>query len=177
MKRFISLLMATLMIAIIPTTAWAAEPVEAPSNFEEAEIDYMHYAFPSDAVILYQGEDGVIYQSNMEKQDAEGSTRSTEYNNVWIDKGKHTYGTFSVKNPHTLILTTQGTLKVECDDSNASADFIAYAGLDIAYNGTIKASQGDVRFSFRSNADYLTIQYYTNTISNKYGMRLNCWLW
>lgn len=156
-------------------TVFAAEN---PISSVAAEVDYMNYDFPEDAVILYQGEDGVIYQSNEQTADDEGIVPySTEYANVWINAGEYKASYFTIKNPHTIINTTQGTFKIESDYANATAQMVLTDGITTLANKTLKASDGDVRFSFKSNTTNLVVNYFVNKVSSQYGMRLMCWLW
>ena len=70
---------------------------------------YMSYNLPNDAVVLYQSDDGIIYQSSVE--DYQPSTQSMNYNGVWIDKDKMKLGSFSIVNPHTIVNKTNVHLK------------------------------------------------------------------
>ena len=70
MKRFFAIALATLSLcATTVTPAFAAETTDVVSqnNTATETVDYTNYDFPDDAIVLYQGEDGVVYQSNSEK--------------------------------------------------------------------------------------------------------------
>lgn len=159
MKRLFSILMTLCII------------VTSSSYAKASEIDYMNYPLPDDALVLYQNEDGIIYQSD------EITPRSMNYNGVSIDKDKMKTGSFSIDNPHTIINSTSGTFKIESGDSNVSAEMILYGGASLLADKTIKPADGDVHFSFKSNVKKLTVQYSVVKKSRTHGMRLNCWLW
>lgn len=179
MKKFFSVLLVALMLSLtINTSALAAEePLNEES--EKEEYDFRNYSFPEDAVVLYQGEDGVVYQSIQEtKKQEKNMLRGTmKYNGVWIKAGDYTIGSFSIENPHTIALTTKGTFKVESKNSQARAKFLLTDGIYTYANESVKASDGDVHFEFRSNVKNLIVTYYVEKTSNSSGMRLNCWLW
>ena len=107
MKRFITAILTFCML-IMPITAFA--------KGNDVTTDYMEYDFPEDAVVLYQNSDGVVYQTH---EGEEISTYSTEYESVWINKGKYSSGNFPITNPHTIINKTQGTFKIESEYKDA----------------------------------------------------------
>lgn len=167
-KRIFALLFAVLMTCIATTPAFAAET---------KEIDYMNYDFPEDAIVLYQGEDGVVYQSKMESAEEEG-TRSTQYNYAWLNAGDHSPGSFGITNPHpSLITTTYGTFKIESNYSYAQARMTLMSNSSVLADKTVRVSDGDVHFSFKSLKTNLTVSYSILAYSNTHGMRLMCWLW
>ena len=167
MKKFCSLLLVVCLSLFIPVQSYAME--------NNNEYDYMNYDFPEDAIVLYQGQDGVVYQSKIE--DKLDNNRSMQYNYAWIPAGQHPTGTFGMTNPHQNG-TTEGTFKIESDYSNAKAQMTMYGGAGFhIVTKYVKASDGDVRFSFNSSASGLTIRYFVQNYSNSYGMRLMCWLW
>lgn len=168
MKRFLSMMLVITLCLITTTTAFAAEP-----EADNSEIDYMNYDFPADAKVIYQGEEGVIYQTH----ETTTSARTMQYNGVWISAGKQPMGTFGITNPHTLVKTTEGTFKIESEYSGAKAQMILRSGTAALANKTLTAKDGDVRFSFKSNTKNLTVHYFVQTHSNVHGMRLMCWLW
>lgn len=173
MKKIIAIAMALSMLLVMIPGASAAE-----ASFETSttEVNYMEYDFPDDAVVLYQGEDGVIYQSKEESNNI-GSTRAMVYESVWIDAGKHGSGTFSIENPHTLVLSTNGTFKIESEYDNARAQMILHDGIFTYANETFRACDGDIHIEFTSHTKDLVISYLVYDISNTEGMRLMCWLW
>lgn len=179
-KHFMALITALCVCMLFASTAFAAENsnISAKASNEKSNVDYLNYDFPDDAKIIYQSEDGVIYQTH-ESPEAISlqSARATQYNAAWVDKGKQATGNFSITNPHTLINTTEGTFKIESDYSKASAEMILVGGVSALADRTLSAADGDVRFSFKSNVTNLTVKYYVHNYSNVYGMRLMCWLW
>lgn len=159
-------------VSTVPTFAAEGEAIETN------EIDYLNYDFPDDAKIIYQSEDGVVYQTHESPKTVSIKTaRATQYNAAWVDKGKQALGNFSITNPHTLVNTTEGTFKIESQYSGARAEMILCSGASAMADKTLSASDGDVRFSFKSNVKNLTVKYYVRNYSNLYGMRLMCWLW
>ena len=167
MKRIISLIMMVCLCALMSVAAFA-------SGDESTKVDYLNYDFPEDAVILYQGKDGVVYQTHTASSQ---SARSTEYGSVWVDAGKSKTGNFKMKNPHSLGGTTEGTFKIESEYSKASGQMVIHNGMTLLASETLSAADGDVRFSFNTVGSDLVVTYYTGKISKSYGMRLMCWLW
>lgn len=168
-KRSLAIVMAVCFGMALTTTVSVAEA---------EQVNYMNYDFPDDAVVLYQGEDGVIYQSK-EKSTANKnlSLYSTNYASVWIDAGKFETGSFGIENPHTIINKTNGTFKIESNYSGATAQMILHDGIFTLANKTLSAADGDVHFEFNSHTRDLIITYYVNKVSKTDGMRLMCWLW
>ena len=170
MKRFLALILA-LCMCLFPTTAFAME------GAQEESIDYMNYDFHEDAIILYQGEDGVVYETPSNTSDvALASARAMEYGSVWIDANRPKRGSFSVKNPHTLINETGCTIRIQSEDDVPEIQIIMYGGTTILFNGRIKAGN-EVNFSFKNNAKSIVIDYSTYHYSAHYGTRVMCWLW
>lgn len=168
MKKIFALVMVVICFCMtMPASAFAAE-------VENDSIDYYNYDFPEDAVILYQGEDGVVYQSN---EETSYSARSMQYESVWVDAGKSKTGSFNITNPHPYGGNCEGTFKIESEYSSASGQMVLHNGVTLLANETLSASDGDVRFSFKTVGSELVITYYTGKISNTYGMRFMCWLW
>ena len=87
MKRFMATLVALIMSFVAVTPAFASET---------GEIDYLNYQFPDDAVVIYQSEDGVVYQSKGSPASVTG-TSSMQYNGVWLNAGNNSMGSFSIK--------------------------------------------------------------------------------
>ena len=165
--RFIAIISAFVLSFIISVPVFAAK---------NSKVDYMNYDFPEDAKVLYQGEDGVIYQSKEGSKFQKGAA-SVEYNYAWLNPGVNTMGSFNITNPHPLGGTTNGTFKIESDYSGASAEMILSSALFAYADITLSASDGDVHFSFNHVGSSLTVRYYPHSYSNTYGMRLMCWLW
>lgn len=145
----------------------------------------IHLDYPDDAIVLYQAEDIVVYQSKqktVELQAADGgesevSPMAMYYNGVWIDAGKWASGSFNVKNPHTLLLTTNGTLKLESDNPNAEVNIIVSGNASPISNVTIRPADGEVFFSSSNNAQEYVVWYNVWSTNNTAGMRVNCWLY
>mgnify|MGYP004461899219 FL=1 len=163
MKKIFAFIMACCMALCVSGIAYAAEP--------ENKTDYMNYDFPEDAIVLYQGEDGVVYQSKT-------SARSMTYESKWIDAGKNELGTFSITNPHPNIFTrTNGTLKVESTYKDACVDIKLYAGGKLLFSKYVYQTDGEVHAEFNSISKDITIQYSTVKVSSQGGIRVMCWLW
>lgn len=187
MKRFMAFLFAIcISVMTVPASVADATSFGGENCVENGEIDYMSFNFPDDAVVLYQGEDGVIYQSASETAERasleEASTLSDSpyYNAIWLDKGDNSMGTFSIKNLYTLVNTTNGVFKIESDYSDAevgmllrnSAGTEALVGLT-----TVRVKDGDISFSFKSHSSNLTVHYYPYKTSWVYAIRVLCRLW
>jgi len=175
-KKFLTFVLSLSLLcgfSVIPTMA--AEITSA-----ESSIDYLNYDFPDDAVVLYQGENGVVYQSKISAGNisTSSSTYAMNYNGQWLDKGVNKPGSFIVKNPHTIINRTYGTFNIESNYSEAECAFVVHGKVAaLSSRLTAYANRGDVNFDFKCNDSDITIQYYPQKISWTYGMRLNCWLW
>lgn len=173
MKKFIALALALCLAFSATLVAFAATPTKD-------EKDFMNYNFPEGSIILYQSEDGVIYQSK-DKNAVNSSTitpREMTYESVWIDKNKYTQGVFYVENPHTWIWsTTNGTLKLQSEDSSVAVDLVVSAGVNTVFNNIIRPTDGDVHIEFSSTAGKIAINYFVYTASKNHGMRIMCWLW
>lgn len=173
MKKFITFALALCLAFSATLVVFATTPTEE-------EIDFMNYDFPEDSIILYQGEDGVIYQSKEMSNVNLSYVNPLEmtYESVWIDKNKYTNGVFDVKNPHPWIWsTTNGTIKVQSEDPNVAVKLVVSAGVSIVFNKTIKPADGDVHIEFSNIANSISINYFVDKASREHGMRIMCWLW
>lgn len=83
----------------------------------------------------------------------------------------------SIENPHTLVLSTNGTFKIESEYDNARAQMILHDGIFLYANETFRACDGDIHIEFTSHTKDLVISYFVHDYSNTEGMRLMCWLW
>lgn len=177
MKRFISMLTVLSLLMTISMPVMAAEKnVETEKIDINEEVDYLNYDFPEDAVILYQGEDGVIYQSN-EGVNGQATTYSQQYNDVWLPAGKYEAGKFNVKNPHRLVNRTYGHVKVESTDPQADFDiYVRYNNTGMIGKYHVKPSSGEVNIDFRSTQEEITVRYMPNYFSDKAGARILCHL-
>ena len=150
MKRFFALLMAICLCAIAPMTAFAAE-VDTVSAAESVSVQD-------------------------EVQTA--SARAMTYNQVWINAGKYSNGSFTVENPHTfLFTTTNGTLKIESNNPNAQVHIVVHDGINVIFNKTIGPGDGEVFFSSQSNSAEYAVSYFVYSTNNTNGIRVNCWLY
>ena len=161
-KKILSLAMVLCLSLATTTIAFAAE-----TNSVAEQVDYLNYDFPDDAVVLYQSEDGVVYQSN------EVTPWTTYHNSKTITGGRYEQSSFSITNPHTIINTTNGTFRVESDYSGAAADMLLSDGANILTNQVaVKPSNGDavitnkkiflrkLRFLIGINLLFFVIQQY-----------------
>lgn len=173
MKRIFALLMALCLCCVTTVTAFAAEPVDAD------KVDYLNYEFPEDAVVLYQGEDGVMYMSEQKSAELATLASDTTYGYVYFDPGHWNISKdFSIENPHSMpFTTTYGTFKIESDYSNAKVE------MNISNNQTTYATydvsiqNNDIHFEFQSITQNLTVRCYPKSTSNVYGIRAMCWLY
>lgn len=173
MKRLLAIIMALCLCLLTPLTAFATELV---AEQETENIDFLNYDFPDDAVVLHQGEDGVIYQSR-EKSAELASTRAMTYNQVWIDAGKYDFGSFSVENPHTLLIKTKGTLRIESNNTNAQVHITVSGNATLIFDDTLCVTDGDVFFESSNNAASYVVHYNVFSTNNTNGIRVNCWLY
>ncbi|MBQ2835570.1 MAG: hypothetical protein IJE68_01885 [Clostridia bacterium] len=150
MKRFFTLLMALCLCVISPLTAFAAEVETLPA-----------------AETLY-----------VQNEITPASARALTYNQVWIDAGKYSNGSFTVENPHTFIFTTtNGTLKIESNNPNAQVHIVVHDGINVILNRTLGPGDGEVYFSSQSNSAQYAVSYFVYSTNNTNGIRVNCWLY
>lgn len=169
MKKVFAFVMSLCMAFMMVTVAFAAEQPSKKDDFE----------LPSDAVVLYQSDDMVVYQSkSIETTEvAVNAARTTYQNHVTIPAGKATTGTFTVKNPHTIMLTTHGKVWIDSQYSKASANLVVHDGLNAIANVVIKASDGPATFQTKSHSSDIGVTYYVYDHSSKYDMSIYCELW
>lgn len=176
MKRFISFVLSLCMVMCI-TPISMATAAEIPNDSAAKEIDYMNYDFPEDAVILYQSEDGVVYQSK------ERTTKASDGNMVtrWIEAGGSKTGVMNIKNPHTIVNTTNGWFSVSSEYGQSTVKFILTDGINAIVvkevNAYDVAVNGGVLFSFKSHVSNLAVQYFVTKSSPSYGIMIGCKLW
>ncbi|MCI9038761.1 MAG: hypothetical protein HFJ29_02600 [Clostridia bacterium] len=174
MKRFISFVLTLCMVMCITPISIA---MEVPNDSVAKEIDYMNYDFPEDAVILYQSEDGVVYQSK------EQTSKASDGNLVsrWIEAGGSKTGVMSIKNPHTLVNTTNGYFVATSEYGQSTVKFILTDGANAIVvkevNAYDVAVNGGVLFSFKSHVSNLAVQYFVIKSSSLYGIMVGCKLW
>lgn len=167
-SRLIALL-TTMCIccSCITTTAFAAETKNPAPELTTENIQDI----PDDAVILYQGDDGIIYQSK-EKSSTYSTRSSLEYNDAYVTKD--TFSNFTVKNP-SMFGTNYGTLRVESSSANSYAN-IQFCFSNRILSGRVYASNGDLYFSFSTTASECTVRYEAIPGGSS-AMRICCWLY
>lgn len=173
-KRFIAFLMSVAMcIGILSITAFATEVPENESNFK---LDDVVQNLPDDAVILYQGVDGIIYQSKGQGNNLihPQSTNAGEmnYNSVWLTQDDVT-GNFYVKNTNRYG-TVYGTIRLESSSDRPKA-WIRVA-CNTSVSGDVRANAGDVYFCLTyASSENVTVHYEANDA--RFGLRINCWVY
>lgn len=175
MKRIFALLMALCLLCATTVTAFAAEPTNPD------EVDYLNYEFPEDAVILYQGKDGVVYMSEQKSAELAALDSDDDYFNFVDIPAGHWSGNnfeFPIKNPHLMpFTTTYGTFKIESDYGSAKVR------MNISNNSTTYATRdvsiqdNEIHFDFKSSSQDLTVRCFPLATSNSYGIRAMCWLY
>lgn len=169
--RIFSLVMALcLCLGVMSMSAFAAESTDVEP------VDYLNYEFPEGAVVLYQGVDGVIYETESANSVEEASTRAVEYNQVWLDAGEWANSSFNVTNPHPLNGDGFGRLRLESQDSSVRMQVTVSNGMNTLLGTTTIRVGTDVTFDFNTFGSEIVVHYSTSNVSNQHGMRLNCWL-
>ena len=169
--RIFSLVMTLCMcFGMMSTSTFAAEPIETKSE------NYLNYEFPEGSVVLYQGVDGVIYETESANTVEKNSTRSVEYNQVWLNAGKWASSSFPVTNPHPFNGNGFGRLRLESQDSTVRMQVTVSNGSNTLLGTTTIRVGTDVTFDFNTFGNEIIVHYSTSNVSNQYGMRLNCWL-
>lgn len=174
MKRILALLMALCLCCATTVTVLAAD--STTSN----EVDYLNYEFPADAVVLYQGVDGVIYQSEQKSAELASMTSDMTFNYVDFPAGHWTgTKTFTIENSHWMpFTTTYGTFKIESDYQSAEVHMILDNGMTTTYaDKNVSISNNDIHFEFKSSAQNLNVKCFPTNTSNVYGIRAMCWLY
>lgn len=175
-KRFVALLMAVAMcLGMMSMSALAAEVTET-ANESSSEMDALIQSLPKDAVILYQDENAIMYQSKEESSSESGIMPLTDdnYGYAWIDKGSPT-GSFNVYNTHQ-IGSLGVTWKVE---TSSKTDYATLwmenpSGLTILKAQNVSADDGDVRFVVLAGTrGYYKVNYIPTNVTT--GMRIMCW--
>lgn len=174
-KRFVALLMAVAMcLGMMSMSAFAAEVPETV-NENSSETENLTADLPEDAIIWYQGEDGVVYQSkeqkNWDASVAAANSDELKYNSVWLTR--NTTSNFSVDMPAKL-RTIYGTLRVE-SSSNESYAYVSIIWTVGSISGYARPSDGDLYFKFYNAVDNVCVVDYNAMVSA--GTRINCWLY
>lgn len=174
MKRIFALLMALCLLCATTVTAFAAEPTTTD------KVDYLNYEFPDDAVVLYQSEYGVMYQSEQKSAELASLASDMTFNYIDIPAG-HWSGVdhpFDIENPHWMpFTTTYGTFKIESDYSNAEVEMVLRNGQNNYATKFVSIQNNDIHFEFVSSAKNLIVHCFPQNTSNVYGIRAMCWLY
>lgn len=175
-KRFVALLMAVAMcLGMMSMSALAAEVPET-ANESSSEMDALIQSLPEDAVILYQDENAIMYQSKEESSSESGIMPLTDnnYGYAWIDKGAPT-GYFKVYNTHQ-VGSLGVTWKVE---TSSETDYATLwmdnpSGFPVLKAQDVYAGDGDVRFVVLAGTKgYYKVNYIPTKVTT--GMRIMCW--
>lgn len=175
-KRFVALLMAVAMcLGMMSMSAFAAEVPET-ANESSSEMDALIQSLPEDAVILYQDENAIIYQSKEESSSESGIMPLTDdnYGYAWVDKGSPT-GSFYVYNTHQ-IGSLGITWKVETSSKTDYATLSMYnpSGLPVLKARDVYADDGDVKFVILAGTKgNYRVDYIPTKVTT--GMRIMCW--
>lgn len=176
-KRFVALLMAVAMCMTMMTmVAFAAEAPET-ANESSSEMDTLIQSLPEDAVILYQDENSIMYQSKEESSPSESGIMpltDDNYGYAWINKGSPT-GYFNVYNTHQV-----GSLGVTWKVETSSASDYATlwmqnpSGITVLQARSVSAADGDVRFVILAGTKgNYRVNYIPTQVTT--GMRIMCW--
>lgn len=132
---------------------------------------------PSDAKIIYQDDDVLVYQSKIAKVNSTESGDDS-YESVWLDAGETVNdGKLLI---HNNIAGDVGvTWKTECQDENAYAEMymtnpFGFIILNTAY---VHPRDGDVWFRLDNGVVGTYTVHYMATAPKKYGMRIMCWMY
>lgn len=179
-KRFLALLMAVAMcMGMMSMSAFAAEESkENVGNNKEMTL-------PEDAVILYE-EDGVVFYQSEQQRAGEFipySTRSGDvtYNSVLLTQNDS--GSFKVTNPNPGG-AIYGTVRAECDNTSANSQIIVSCGNHIrggyVYAAPAHNDENDAYFyipdTAKANTEVL-VRYFAVGGSSSKPMRINCWVY
>ena len=166
-KNIIATFMTVCMLAISIIPSVAVLAAEKTTDDSQTEL-------PNDAVILYEDEDVVMYQSKEESIDTMAINARSEnnYGNAWVNKGGSP-GSFDVYNTHKGKLGV--TWKVEASSRSDYAQIYMTKGdLVILATRAVNPADGDVRFVIKNGlVGYYTVHYIPVVNSN--GMRVMCW--
>lgn len=166
-KSILSLLLVVATIlSLSATTVFAAE---TEPTYQET--------LPEDAVIIYQGDDGIVYQSktgpmtNQSNSDVAPAASNLIYSGHRVTKSTGETSSYTIENTYSG--TCYGTFKVtETDNNNLYAymQIIAPSGRNAG--GVIKPYMGDVYFTLYNGKGTCVIEY--SVAGPAY---LNCWLY
>ena len=130
MKRFFSFMLCLCLCFVNPMAAFAAEATPVETSVCALPADY-----------------------------GEISPMATYSNSVTIPGGSYTNGNFTVKNPHTLVLTTNGEVTLQSSNPDARVNVIISGNATPIFNETLYA--GDTKtFSTKNHAGEYVISYF-----------------
>lgn len=164
-KRILSIALAVCCCIIGTTSVSAAEP--KTTTFD----------LPDDAVILYQDEDAVLYQSKSESEFdstnvANSARTAVDYESVWVNNSE--WGSFTIYNSRSG--KTGVTWKVESPSSKSHAQIYMTTPQGLLFLDTrdVYEANGDVYFRTTGVKGTYTIHYIATTTV---GMRIMCWMY
>ncbi len=130
MKRFLSFILCMCIYMTSTMVAFAAEDIPEGSNI-----------------------------SIVQEENAEISTRATYSNSVTIPGGSYTNGNFTVKNPHTIILSTNGTVTLQSSNPDARVNVVISGNAVPIFNQTLTAGDS-VDFKTSNHASEYVVSYF-----------------
>lgn len=162
-KRILSIALA-LYFCVIGTTSVSA-----------VETETTIFDLPDDAVILYQDEDTVMYQSKSESDsfDMMSNARTpVDYESVWLNKSKS--GSFRIHNSRNGKVGITWKVESSSNDSHAQIYMTNSYGLVVLATYDVHPYDGDVFFRTTGAKGYYTLHYIAETTV---GMRIMCWMY
>ncbi len=162
MKKFtLSLLTVLSLVVSLVTPTMASEK-------ENSAFD-----LPEDAVILYQDENAVMYQSKTEAADTERSMRTpVDYESEWVDRNAS--GDFPIYNSRSGEMGVTWKVESSSNASHARIWMTLPGGLPFLSTRYIYPSNGDVYFRTNGVVGQYTVHYFAYT---DVGMRIMCWMY
>lgn len=164
-KRILSIALALCCCLISTISVSAAETATAT------------FDLPDDAIILYQDDDAVMYQSKSESELNSNSSTATprtpvDYASVWLDRSE--WGSFTIYNSRSG--KTGVTWKVESPSSKSHAQIYMTTPQGLLYLDTrdVYEADGDVYFRVNGVKGNYTVHYIATTTV---GMRIMCWMY
>lgn len=131
------------------------------------------FNLPEDAVILYQDEDAVMYQSKSESESKEKLARAPmDYESMWVNKTQP--GSFSIYNNRSGNMGVTWKVESSSNSSHARIWMEAPGHLPFLQTKDIYPSDGDVYF--RTNGIRGTYTIHFDAFTNV-GMRIMCWMY
>lgn len=166
-KNLVALLLVfALCVTCLPTVALASEVASNTNASLEPQL-------PDDAVILYQDEGIIMYQSNEESASTREVSGEDNYGYAWTTSKMGT-SSFPLRNTHTG--DSGLTLKIEGSDPNDRARIMLQRpnGTYAINSAIIRAGAGDVRFTLYDAVVGTYTVWYT-VEQNVNGMRIMAW--